>query len=108
MTQYELELQNIPSQSFTTTINNVDMEVTLKLAGTNDNPIMLFALQIGGEYVCPFVPCFANQGLLPYSYMVERAGGNFFFDTENDEYPYYENFTTSSKLYFVTKDELNG
>ncbi len=108
MTIYELELQNIPSQTFSTTINNVDMEVTLKQAGTNDNPIMLFALQIGGTYVCPFVPCFANQGLLPYRYMAERAGGNFFFETENDEYPNYENFGTSCNLYFATLEELNG
>lgn len=108
MSQYEIELQNIPCQEFSTTINNVDMTVTLKLAGDENNPIMLFALQINGEYVCPFVPCFANQGLLPYRYMVEEVGGNFFFDTENDEYPYWENFTTSSRLYFITSDELYG
>lgn len=108
MAIYELELQSTPAQTFTTTINNVDMEITLKQCGTNNNPIMLFALQIGGEYVCPFVPCFANQGLLPYPYMVSQAGGNFIFDTENDEYPNWQNFTTSNKLYFVTLDELNG
>lgn len=102
MTQYNIELQNIPNQQFSVNINNIDMLISLRYC----EGIMLFSLQINGGYVCPDVPCFAGQGILPYPYMVEEAGGQFFFDTENDEYPNYENFTTSSKLYFVTKDEL--
>lgn len=109
MTQYEFELNNLPNQQFTTSIDNVDMEITLKLGGGADNPIMFFALRSGDEYICPFVPCFANQGLLPYPYMIEQAGGNFFFVTENDEYPYFENFGKTQSLCFVTIDELaNG
>lgn len=106
--QYEIELNTLPNQTFTTTINNVDMEVILRLAGEENNNIMFFALRMNDEYLCPFVPVFANQGLLPYDYMIAEAGGQFFFDTENDEYPNYENFGTTCKLYFVTEDELNG
>ena len=109
MTQYEFELNNtLPNQSFSTTINNVDMEVILKSGGSEENPITYFALLSGGEYICPFVPACANQKLLPYPYMVSEAGGNFFFLTENGEYPYYTNYNTTCKLYFITEDELNG
>ena len=109
MTQYELELNNLPNQRFTTTINNVDMEITLKLGGQPDNPVMLFSLKSGDELICPAVPCFANQGLLPYPYMVEQMGGNFIFVTNEDEYPFWEAFGKTQSLCFVTVDELiNG
>lgn len=104
--QYEIELNNLPNQTFTTTINNVDMEVIFRLAGEENNNIMFFALRTNEDYLCPFVPVFANQGLLPYDYMIAEAGGQFFFETENDEYPNWENFGTTCKLYFVTQDEL--
>lgn len=106
--QYEIELNNLPNQTFTTTINNVDMEVILKLAGQEDNQIMLFALIVNNEYLCPFVPVFANQGVLPYEYMTAEAGGQFYFVTDDDIYPNYTNFNSTCSLYFVTLDELNG
>lgn len=106
--QYEIELNTLPNQTFTTTINNVDMEIVIKLAGQEDNPIMLFALLINNEYLCPFVPVFANQGVLPYQYMISEAGGQFFFATENEQYPNYTEFGVNCKLYFITADELNG
>jgi len=106
MTTDSIDLQPIPNQQFSVTINNVNMTVSLKFAGENDNGIMLFALQINDEYVCPHVPVFANQGLLPYKYMVSEAGGNFFFETDADEYPNWENFGSSCYLYFITQDEL--
>lgn len=106
--QYEIELNTLPNQTFTTTINNVDMEVVIKLGGQEDNQILFFALIVNNEYLCPFVPVFANQGVLPYEYMVTEAGGQFFFETENDEYPNYKEFGVLCKLYFVTLDELNG
>lgn len=108
MTAYEIELQSLPNQEFSLTINNINLNVNLKMAGTNENPIMLFSLQVNDEYVCPHVPCFANQGLLPYQYMVAAAGGNFFFETDLDEYPIYSNFGTTCKLYFITEDELES
>lgn len=107
--QYEFELNNtLSNQTFSTTLNNVDMEITIRTGGSNDNPITFFNLLIDDEYLCTDVPCFANQGILPYDYMVKQIGGQFFFDTEEDEYPYFENFNNSCKLYFVTTDELNG
>lgn len=106
--QYEIELNNLPNQTFTTTINNVDMEVIIKTGGEVDNQITFFALRIDDDYLCPFVPAFANQGVLPYEYMISEAGGQFFFETENDEYPNWENFGITCKLYFITQDELNG
>lgn len=108
MTQYEFELKQIPNQSFTTTIYDVDMEITLRLSGEDNNSIMYFNLQSGGEYICSDVPCCANQGLLPYPYMLSLAGGNFFFITENDEYPNYKAFGNTQRFYFVTNDEITA
>lgn len=107
--QYEFELNNnLPNQTFTTSINNKDIEVVIKTAGSDDNLITLFALIVNNNYLCPFVPVFANQNVLPYKYMASEIGGNFFFITENDEYPNYKNFNNSCKLIFLTLDELNG
>lgn len=108
MTQYEFELKQIPNQSFTTTINDIDMEITIKLGGEENNSVMYFDLRAGGEYICPAVPCVANKGLLPYPYMVSLAGGNFFFITDNDEYPNYIAFGNTQKFYFVTIDEITA
>lgn len=105
---YSIDLQPLPNQQFTLTINNINMNIDLKTAGDNDNQIMLFALQVNGEYVCPYVPVFANQGVLPYKYMVSEAGGNFFFETDADEYPNWSNFGSSCYLYFITQDELEN
>lgn len=107
MTIYSIDLQPLPNQQFTLTVNNINMTVDLKVAGDNDNQIMLFALQINDQYVCSYVPIFAKQGCLPYKYMVSEAGGNFFFETDQDEYPNWQNFGTSCYLYFITEDELN-
>lgn len=107
--QYDFELNNtLSNQMFTTKINNVEMEVVIRTGGSNDNPITFFALIINDEYLCPFVPVFANQKVLPYSYMESVVGGNFFFITENGNYPYFENFNGTCKLVFLTSDELNG
>lgn len=109
MTQYYYELNNtLPNQSFPLTINNLDLEVEIRLSGEDDNEMMLFTLKSGDEYICPAVPCCANQGLLPYPYMVSEVGGNFFFITENGEYPHYTNFNTTCNLFFITEDELTG
>ena len=105
--QYDFNLQKIPNQSFTTTLNNIDMDITIKLAGENE-PVMLFAIQTNNGYLCPYIPIFANQGVLPYQYMINEIGGQFFFDTENDEYPNYEQFGITQFLSFVTLDDLNG
>ena len=102
-----LELNNtLPNQTFTTKINNVEMEITVRTGGSNDNPITYFALKIGNEYLCPTVPVFANQKVLPY--IASELGGNFFFDTDDEEYPYYENFNGTCKLVFRTLEEING
>lgn len=103
MTTYNIELQVTPNQEFSTTINNIDMTIRIRYAD-----IMLFSLQINGEYVCPDVPCFARQGILPYPYMIQEAGGQFIFSTENDEYPTYENFGGSCNLYFTDLEELTN
>lgn len=108
MTVYEIEVNNIPNQIFSTTINEIDMEISLKTGGDNGNQIMYFALATNDEYLCPFVPIFANQGILPYQYMVSELGGNFVFLTDDEEYPNYKNFGTTQKLYFITEDELNN
>lgn len=104
--QIDFNLQNIPNQSFTTTINNIDMEITLKLADEN-YPHLLFAIETNDGYLCPYIPIFANQGLLPYNYMIQELGGQFFIETEQDEYPDYTKFGDTQNLSFITLDELD-
>lgn len=105
--QIDFELQPIPNQSFTTTINNIDMEISIKLTGENEQ-FLLFNIQTNNGTICPDVPIFAQQGILPYYYMIEEIGGQFFIETENDEYPNYTKFGDTQILSFVTLDSLNG
>ena len=103
MTVYSLETKNIPNQEFSTTINNVDITIQLK-AGPQG--ITLATVSTSTSVIAESVPCFANQVILPYPWMESEINGNLVFVTENDEYPYWENFGTSCNLYFYDLEDL--
>lgn len=97
MAKYYIELKNTPNQEFFINLENKDMTIRIV-----HREIPLFSLYMGDDYLVQNVPCFANQGILPYPYMVAEAGGNFFFETEKDEYPHWKNFGGTCNLYFET------
>lgn len=97
MSKYLIDLKQIPNQEFFINLENRDMSVRII-----DRQLLLLSLSINNSYLVQNVPCFPNQGVLPYPYMVTEAGGNFVFETENNEYPSWQNFGKTCLFYFVT------
>ena len=92
----EIELNNLPNQSLTTTINQLSYRIELRY-----DKVMYFSLWVGDEKICNNVICFANQKILPYRWQERKAQGNFIFLNENDEYPHYENFNKTDLFFFI-------
>lgn len=97
MTKYSIDLKQTPNQEFFINLEHRDMTIRLI-----DREIPLFSLSMNDEFLVQNVPCFANQGILPYPYMTAELGGNFIFETENDEYPCWRNFGTTCNFFFDT------
>lgn len=107
MTTYAIELNNIyPNQEFDLMFEDIKNSLHILLQTVNQVTLMSISInntQIGQSFIC-----LPNQFVIPYPWIVERVGGNFVFETENNNYPNYENFGTTCNLYFVTQDELNN
>lgn len=102
--QYLIEINDTPNQEFSVNINETDMLIHIREA----DGLILFSLTINGETLCPDTICCSNQGILPFPYMVSEAGCNFYFLTEDENYPDYKEFGKTCFLYAITEDEING
>lgn len=107
MTIYAIELNNTyANQEFDVTIEEIENSIHVLLQSVDD--VLLMSVYVNNEQIGEAFMCYPNQPVIPYPYMVSILGGNFIFETEDDNYPNYENFGTTCNLYFVTKDELNN
>ena len=100
MTQ-RIELQPIPNQSFTLTLDNDRYELTIKESrGTVAADLIRdeVSLYRGLRIV-------AGTPLIPYTY---RQTGNFIITTENGEIPYYTRFGITQFLIYASPAELEG
>ncbi len=105
MAIYEIELENSEANlEFDVLIEDIQNTIHVLLQTVND-AILMSVFVNNTQLGMPFM-CFANQPVIPFPYIVDILGGNFIFQTENDNYPNYENFGKTCLLYFVTKDEL--
>ncbi|MBS6552952.1 MAG: hypothetical protein KH321_03300 [Clostridium sp.] len=106
MTTYEIELEKTnANQEFDIVIDEIENSIHILLQTVND--ILLMSLFVNSEQIGQPFMCFPNQPVVPYPYMQKLLGGNFIFETQDDNYPSYENFGSTCKLYFVTLDEIN-
>lgn len=96
----EIQLKSIPNQKLTTTLDGKTYGLHFKQSGT-----MIVDVTVDEETVISGLKCYPNIALVPYGYLVD---GNFFFVTENEELPDYENFGTTCKLYYLTDEEINA
>lgn len=99
---YEIELNNqYANQEFDVNIPGIDANIHVLLQTDENNSLLMSIyvndLQIGNSFIC----C-PNQQVIPYPYMVEMLGGNFIFETISDNYPNYEDFGDTCRLYFIT------
>lgn len=107
MAVYEIELNNsYANQEFDVLLDDIQNTIHVLLQTVND--ITMMSIFVNNEQMGQPFMCFANQPIVPYPYMIDILGGNFVFQTQDNNYPNFENFGTTCFLYFITKDELNN
>ncbi len=99
----EIQLENnLPNQKFT--FKTADKTLELELRTTSDN-ITLLSVSYNGNYIARSIKVAPNCLILCYDYL-QQEYGDFIFTTDDGEYPYYENFNGSNKLYWLNYDEV--
>lgn len=106
MSVYEIELDNNnANQEFDVIIDEIQNNIHVLLQTVNN--ALLMSVSVNSEMLGEPFLCLPNQEVIPYQYMIDTLGGNFLFSTEDDNYPNYENFGNTCRLFFVTADELS-
>lgn len=90
---------NIPNQKFGVTINDFDVEITLKTA----RKLTLFSLRKSEEYICHNVRCVPNSFIFFQSLF--DLNGMFYWRCPDGSYPHYTLFDTQDLL-FVFNGEI--
>lgn len=104
---YEIELNNeYANQEFDVNIPDLTINIHVLLQTTDNNTLLMSVFKNNEQIGNPFM-CFPNRYIVPFEYMQNILGGNFIFETISNNYPNFENFSDSCKLYFVTLDEIN-
>ena len=99
---YLIELNQIPNQTFTIMIENVNYRIELR---TIQNSTYMSAWA-NGELLFYNQLCTPNAFVNPYNYVSD--GGKFFFKCLDNEYPTYKSFGKNQALYFYAKDEVDA
>ena len=90
---------------FPDTYNLENLHILLQT--TDDDSLFLSVfknnVQLGQTFAC----C-PNQPIIPYLDIVKKIGGNFEFETSENEYPSYQNFGKTCFLKFNTIEELEN
>jgi hypothetical protein len=94
----DIAIKSLSNQKVSVTINDIDFEITIKSTGGVVADIMM-----DNVVVLQGVKCLPNMPIIPYQYF---ENGNFFFVTENEEYPDYTKFNVSQSLVYLTPDEM--
>ena len=98
-----IPLQATANQSLTVTLDGNRWSLTIKSAGNvmavdvdlNDAPILRGQRVVAGEPVIPYRRLYAGTG-------------NFIFDTENGDLPWWEQFGVDQSLHYLTVEEMAG
>lgn len=97
----EIPLQAVPNQKITTTLENNLYELTFRTCGN----IMSVDIVRNSETIETGIRCEAGVPLIPYEYLED---GNFLILTQNDDYPWYEQFGITQYLVYLTFEEIGG
>lgn len=93
-----LKIQAVPNQTLSVDIDGVSFDISLKTAGT-----IIADITVDQVVKVQGAKCLPNKPIMPYEYLEH---GNFFFITENEEYPDYTQFNISQSLVYLTVDEM--
>lgn len=106
MAIYKIDIDNNDAnQDFDVLVD--DIQKTIHILLQTINKAVMMSVSINNKQIGQPFLCFANRPVVPYPYMVDILGGNFIFETQDNNYPNFENFGKTCLLYFATKDELN-
>ncbi|MDR0675643.1 MAG: hypothetical protein LBF97_01195 [Elusimicrobiota bacterium] len=97
---YEILLEVLPNQEINVMLDNVEYILTIQtikdmtiISITRDNEIILTS-----QKCVPFIL------LINYKYLTK--GGNFIFDCQDSEYPFWTKFGEKHRLYYLSDEEL--
>lgn len=96
-----IDLQPIPNQRIQFAGDGQQYDIDLR---TIDD-VTYMDVSMNGTVLISSAPCIPQQLIVPYAYL-EGAGGNFVFETMNDNYPNYKNFGAGDVLLYATNAEL--
>jgi len=101
---YNIELNNTyANQEFDVEVNDNNIHVLLQ---TDEIGTLLMTVSLNNEQIGQPYICFPLQYVMPYKWQEDKLGGNFYFETVNDQYPSYEDFGYTCFLFFATKEDL--
>ncbi len=96
----ELELAQVPNQSFSTRLGDNQYDISI----LETNGCMSVSISRNNVKLLSNVRAVGGTPLIPYRYLED---GNFAFITQDEEYPYYDKFGITQSLIFVTQAELS-
>lgn len=89
----------VPNQNFTITLDNNQYDLSIYVT-TN---IMAMDIIRNNQTIIMGQRIVADYPIIPYLYLED---GNFFFTSENGDYPFYTQFNVSQQLIYVSQIEL--
>ena len=92
-------IQAIPNQTLTIQLESNLYEITVRAT----NGVMSVDIMRDNVQIVRGARAVSNYLIMPYRYL---EVGNFFFATQNNALPYYDQFGVSQKLIYVSADEL--
>ena len=98
-----IELQNIPNQEFSVTIDGNAWFIQLR---TMRSGATFASVTLNNELLINNILLTPNAPLLPYPYI--SNGKNFYMLCDNDDYPNFEKFNVTQRLVYATDEELTA
>ncbi|EJD6506592.1 phage baseplate plug family protein [Providencia rettgeri] len=95
----EIPLNTVPNQRVRISLSGEEWELTFKVARNT----ICCDIKRNDVVLLRSIRAIPNQPLIPYRYL--SAGGNFVFITDNDEYPWWEQFGKSHYLVWWGNDD---
>jgi hypothetical protein len=101
-----IPLQDIPNQSLSIQLKDNNVDIRLHTCASNaGTPSVTITITINENLIVNNVRIVPSTKLINYFYL---ENGNFYFLTENDDYPDYNLFGISQFLIFASTSELEA
>lgn len=97
-----IELENIPNQSFNIVVEQDSYDITIRTIGE----LTYVSITRNSEVILSNARAMPNQNIILSTYLFQTFGNFRFISSNNEEYPYYQNFGVSTFFHYVTKAEV--